>query len=104
MLVDSQSKIMFEELPNVDKLWQLLNDILLVRSLLLLELENVLYEKLILIHRDPHLLMWLTRDPKEMTNARLQLQISTEKRQLSASKLTLDEIKDIEEEDSDSQH
>lgn len=61
---------MFEELPNVDKLWQLLNDILLVRSILLLELENELYEKLILIHRDPHLLMWLTRDPKDIAAQR----------------------------------
>ena len=65
MMVDSRSKIMFEELPNVDKLWQLLNDILIVRSMLLLELENELYEKLILIHRDPNLLMWITRDPRE---------------------------------------
>ena len=61
---------MFEELPNVDKLWQLLNDILLVRSILLLELENELYDKLILIHRDPHLLMWLTRDPKDIAAQR----------------------------------
>ena len=64
-MVDSRSKIMFEELPNVDKLWQLLNDILVVRSMLILELENELYEKLILIHRDPNLLMWMTRDPRE---------------------------------------
>ena len=51
MVVDSQSKIMFEELPNVDRILQLLSDILLVRSFNLLELEIELYEKLVYIIR-----------------------------------------------------
>ena len=62
LLVDSQSKIIFEELPNVDKLMQLLEDILLVRSFCLLELENELYDKLIYIHRDPKLMIHLTQE------------------------------------------
>ena len=52
---------MFEELPNVDYLWQLLNNILLVRSESLLELEIELYDELIFIHRDPTLLIQRTR-------------------------------------------
>ncbi len=63
-LVNSQSKIMFDSLPNVDYLWKLLKNILLVRSECLLELETELYAELIYIHRDPKLLIEKTRDKK----------------------------------------
>ena len=61
MLVDSHSKIMFEELPNPDYLWNLVNNILIVRSDCLLELEQELYDELVYIHRDPALMIRLTR-------------------------------------------
>jgi hypothetical protein len=64
MVIDSQSKIMFSELPNVDRLLKLLSDILLVRSFNLLELELELYEKLIYIHRDPFYLIKISRKNK----------------------------------------
>ena len=52
---------MYQELPNVDTLLQLLNDILLVRSLVLLDLEDELYEKLVYIYRDPVFLIQITK-------------------------------------------
>lgn len=68
MLVGSSSKIMFEELPNVDAILQLLNDILLVRSFVLLELEDELYEKLVYIYRDPIYMIQITRHhPRHQT-------------------------------------
>ncbi len=70
MVVDSQSKIMFEELPNVDRILQLLTDILLVRSFNLLDLEIELYEKLIYIHRDPYYLIHITQNSQK-NNKRL---------------------------------
>lgn len=63
-LINAQSKIMFEELPNVDYLWTLLGKILLVRSECLLELETELYDELIMIHRDPKLMIERTRDKR----------------------------------------
>jgi len=59
--VSAHEKIMFDELPNVDRLLGLLNDILLVRSLNMVELESVLHDKLIHIYRDPNLLIFMTR-------------------------------------------
>lgn len=51
---------MFEELPNPDRLWNLLNLIILCRSCSELELEEELHDYLIYIHRDPNLLINLT--------------------------------------------
>ena len=62
LFIGQQSKIIYEELPNVDKLMQLLNDILLVRSANLFDLETELYDKLVHIHRDPNVLILITRD------------------------------------------
>ena len=68
MLVGSHEKIMFDELPNVDRLIGLLNDILLVRSLNMIDLESVLHDKLIHIYRDPNLLIFITRHDLRRTN------------------------------------
>lgn len=57
---------MFSELPNVDRILQLLDDILLVRSFIILDLEGELYEKLINVYRDPRLLIKYTRDEREV--------------------------------------
>jgi hypothetical protein len=61
-LLSSHSRILYEELPNVDRLLRMLNDILLVRSLSLLELEVELYDKLVYIFRDTALLIRLTSE------------------------------------------
>ncbi len=53
---------MFDELPNVDYIWNLLCNILIVRSECLLDLESELYDEIIMIHRDPWLLIQRTRD------------------------------------------
>ena len=76
-----QSKIMFDELPNVDYLWNLVCNILVVRSESLLDLESDLYDELIMIHRDPLLLIERTRDRKreqiEADNHRAQFKRDT---------------------------
>ena len=64
MLIASHSKIIFDELPNVDRLCRLLNDIYLIRSgndADSLRIERELYRKLILIYRNPVDLMTITR-------------------------------------------
>lgn len=73
VLVGSSTKIIYQELPNVDKILQLLNDILLVRSLVLLDLEDELYEKLIHIYRDPAFMFHITKcNRKELERRRLK--------------------------------
>jgi hypothetical protein len=56
---------MFDELPDVDYIWQLIGNIFVVRSECLLDLESELYDELIMIHRDPLLLIERTRDKKQ---------------------------------------
>jgi hypothetical protein len=56
---------MFEDLPNVDRIWKLINYILTSREAHDFYLENTLYEKLVLIHRDPHLLIYISREKDE---------------------------------------
>lgn len=71
---------MFNELPNVDRLLQLLDDILLVRSFIYLDLEAELYDKLISIYRDPRLLIETTRDERDLAarkKRRLQMRNSS---------------------------
>lgn len=70
---------MYAELPNVDYLMTLLNKILLVRAEGLLELEEELYNELVFIHRDPHLLIERTRDK----SAELSEILTTKKRKSS---------------------
>lgn len=61
LALESHSKIIYNALPNVDRLYRLLNDILLVRSAHELHIEYELHEKLIYIYRDPSLLIRITR-------------------------------------------
>ena len=56
---------MFEELPNVDRIWMLLNSILASREAHDFKLENLLYDKLVYLHRDPHLLIYISRETKK---------------------------------------
>ena len=52
---------MYEELPRVDTLWRLVTDLLIVRELSQLQLEEMLYAQLVFIYRSPQTLIGLTR-------------------------------------------
>ena len=67
LFLGSPANIMFSELPNVDRILQLLDDILLVRSFKKFDLEYELYEKIVYIYRDPSYLIEITKDQKEPT-------------------------------------
>ncbi len=64
-MFSNQNKIMFEELPNVDRLWYLINSIIASRETNDFKLENILYEKLVYLHRDPLLLIYITREKEK---------------------------------------
>lgn len=70
LFLGSPANIMFNELPNVDRLLQLLDDILLVRSFIYLDLEAELYDKLIAVYRNPRLLIEMTRDERDLAARR----------------------------------
>ncbi|XP_037357549.2 piezo-type mechanosensitive ion channel component 2-like [Talpa occidentalis] len=54
--------IMYEELPNVDRVYRLCTDIFLVRELGELELEQQLFAKLIFLYRSPETMIKWTRE------------------------------------------
>jgi len=61
----ASSKIMFEDLPYVDRLLQLCLDIYLVRESFEFTLEEDLFAKLIFLYRSPETMIKWTRPKKE---------------------------------------
>lgn len=57
--------IMFEELPNVDRIHKLCTDIFLVRETGELDLEEDMYAKLIFLYRSPETMIKWTREKTE---------------------------------------
>ncbi|TTL25878.1 Piezo-type mechanosensitive ion channel component 2 [Bagarius yarrelli] len=56
--------IMFEELPNVDRVLKLCTDIFVVRETGEMELEEQMFEKLIFLYRSPETMIKMTREKK----------------------------------------
>uniref|UniRef100_A0A1B6DCY7 Uncharacterized protein n=1 Tax=Clastoptera arizonana TaxID=38151 RepID=A0A1B6DCY7_9HEMI len=59
-------KIMFDDMPNVDRVLQLCLDIYLVRESGELDLEEDLFAKLVFLYRSPETLIKWTRPPEEV--------------------------------------
>lgn len=57
--------IMFEDLPFVDRIWQLCLDIYLVRESKMFSLEEYLYAKLIFLYRSPEIMIKWTKPREE---------------------------------------
>ena len=56
--------IMFNELPNVDRIWHLLKDIYLVRECSYLRIEEDLFAKLLFLYRSPETLVRFTKSKR----------------------------------------
>lgn len=61
IIINRSMKIMFEQLPNVDRIMNLLKDIYLVRENDEFRLEEELYAKLIFIYRAPDIMIKYTK-------------------------------------------
>lgn len=60
-VLQTSQTIMFNELPNVERLWHLLRDIYLVREHSFQRIEEQLFAKLIFLYRSPETLIRFTR-------------------------------------------
>ncbi|CAO1304226.1 unnamed protein product [Diamesa serratosioi] len=74
------SKIMFDDLPYVDRVLQLCLDIYLVRESLEFTLEEDLYAKLIFLYRSPETMIKWTRPKKEKGDDDTDDSMSTDKK------------------------
>ncbi len=60
-ILQTSQTIMFNELPNVDRIWHLLKDIYLVRECDYLRMEEDLFARLIFLYRSPETLIRFTK-------------------------------------------
>jgi hypothetical protein len=65
VLFGTTNTIMFDELPQVDALWNFLNDIYLLRIVQEYKIEEEYFDRLIYIYRNPQLLLYWTRDTSD---------------------------------------
>ncbi|CAF0761239.1 unnamed protein product, partial [Brachionus calyciflorus] len=63
MLVNSSMKIMFEQLPNVDKILKLVKSVYMVRENKQFLLEEELFAKIVFLYRSPETMIKYTRPP-----------------------------------------
>jgi len=64
-VLQTSQTMMFNELPNVERLWNLLRDIYLVREHDILRIEEQLFAKLIFLYRSPETLIRFTKPKVE---------------------------------------
>ncbi|CAF4033815.1 unnamed protein product, partial [Rotaria sp. Silwood2] len=64
-ILQTSRTIMFNELPNVERLWHLLRDIYLVRENNMLPFEEELFAKLVFLYRSPETLIRFTKPKSE---------------------------------------
>jgi hypothetical protein len=60
-LLPTHEKIIFEELPNAERLWQLVENINLVRQRKMWLIQQRLFSELILLYRSPDMLLSFTK-------------------------------------------
>ncbi|CAF1285104.1 unnamed protein product, partial [Didymodactylos carnosus] len=65
-LFSGPNSIMFEELPQVDALWNFISDIYLLRTVDEYMIETEYFERLIYIYRDPQVLLYWTKEKKQI--------------------------------------
>ena len=68
MVVNSSMKIMFEQLPNVDKILKLVRSVYMVRENKQFLLEEELFAKIIFLYRSPETMIKYTRPPNWNTD------------------------------------
>ena len=64
-LFGTTNTIMFDELPQVDALWNFLNDIYLLRIVREYKIEEEYFDRLIYVYRNPQLLLYWTRETSD---------------------------------------
>jgi hypothetical protein len=61
----TSNRIMFEQLPNVERLYKLCLDIYMVRETMEFKLEEELFSKLIFVYRSPETLIKWTKHKEQ---------------------------------------
>lgn len=68
MVVNSSMRIMFDQLPNVDRILRLVRSVYMVRENKQFLLEEELYAKIIFLYRSPDTMIKYTRPAKQTNN------------------------------------
>lgn len=68
MVVNSSQRIMFEQLPNVDRILKLCHSVYMVRENKQYILEEYLYAKIIFLYRSPEMMIRYTKNDERKKN------------------------------------